>query len=63
MKVVVTGGTGFIGRPLVASFLDRGDEVTVLTRSKTGRLPAGVKAVTWPAGGPAASGEEGGIPP
>ncbi len=50
MKVVVTGGTGFIGRPLVASFLDKGAEVTVLTRSGAGRLPAEVKAATWPAG-------------
>jgi uncharacterized protein (TIGR01777 family) len=33
MRVAVTGGTGFIGKALVASLLARGDEVLVLTRS------------------------------
>lgn len=31
-KVVVTGGSGFVGRGLVDELLARGDEVTVLTR-------------------------------
>lgn len=31
-KVFVTGGTGFIGRALVAALVARGDEVTVLSR-------------------------------
>ncbi len=38
MKVVVTGGTGFIERPLVAALLAQGDEVAVL------RLTAGRRA-------------------
>ncbi len=33
MRVAVTGGTGFIGKALVAALLARGDEVLVLTRS------------------------------
>lgn len=32
MKVVVSGGTGFIGRALVTSLSERGDEVVVLSR-------------------------------
>ncbi len=32
MKIAVTGGTGFIGRPLVARLVAAGHEVTVLTR-------------------------------
>jgi uncharacterized protein (TIGR01777 family) len=32
MRVVVTGGTGFIGRALVASLTERGDDVEVLSR-------------------------------
>lgn len=39
MKVFVAGGTGFIGTALVARLLERGDTVTVLTRSQ-GRGPA-----------------------
>src|SRR5688500_13827716 len=47
MKIVVAGGSGFIGEPLVQSLLARGDEVAVLTRD-----PARVKAgrpVQWDA--------------
>ena len=32
MRISVTGGTGFIGRRLVTAHLEKGDEVTVLTR-------------------------------
>ncbi len=34
MHIVVTGGTGFIGRPLYASFIQEGHRVTLLTRRK-----------------------------
>ncbi len=47
MKVVVTCGTGFIGRPLVAALLGRGDEVAVLTRGMAPDLPAGARALAW----------------
>jgi uncharacterized protein (TIGR01777 family) len=33
MKIVVAGGTGFIGEPLVRRLLARGDDVAVLTRN------------------------------
>jgi uncharacterized protein (TIGR01777 family) len=33
MRIAVSGGTGFIGRRVVAALRERGDEVTVLSRS------------------------------
>ena len=47
MNVVVAGGTGFIGRPLVGALLARGDTVAVLTRSAAPDLPQGARAVRW----------------
>jgi uncharacterized protein len=49
LKVIITGGTGFIGRALAAELAGRGDDVLVLTRnlSHTSRLPPGVQAVVW----------------
>jgi uncharacterized protein len=41
MRVVVTGGTGFIGEPLVRRLLARGDDVAVVTRN-----PSKVRAGT-----------------
>lgn len=43
MKVLVTGGSGFVGTTLCARLLGAGHEVTVLTRSPKGaeRLPPG----------------------
>lgn len=35
-RVLVAGGSGFLGRALVAALLARGDRVTVLTRSEAG---------------------------
>jgi uncharacterized protein YbjT (DUF2867 family) len=44
--VFVTGGTGYIGRRLVAALLGRGHEVRALTRAASAhRLPAGCTAV------------------
>ncbi|HSF67723.1 MAG TPA: TIGR01777 family oxidoreductase [Nitrospiraceae bacterium] len=34
MKIVVSGGTGFIGRPLCASFCEEGHQVILLTRRR-----------------------------
>ena len=33
MKIVVAGGTGFIGQPLVARLVERGDDVAVISRN------------------------------
>lgn len=47
-KVIVSGATGFIGRPLVAALAARGDEATVLTRSpETTRAPPGGRVQGW----------------
>jgi len=49
MKVLVTGGTGFIGNYLVGLLIARGHKVTIVSRSpnriRTAR--AGVKAAAW----------------
>jgi uncharacterized protein (TIGR01777 family) len=48
MRVVVTGGTGFIGTPLVAALARRGDSVTVLNRRAGSKDEAtGVRFVSW----------------
>ena len=50
MHIVVTGGTGFIGRPLCAALVQEGHRVTLLTRRKeeAHRLcGAAVTAVEW----------------
>jgi len=47
-RVVVAGGTGLVGRPLVQALLDLGAEVTVLTRDPgRAKLPPGARARTW----------------
>lgn len=40
MKVLVTGGTGFIGKSLVGDLVARGDRVTVVTRKPEGQASA-----------------------
>ncbi len=48
MKVLLTGGTGMIGKDLAASLLAEGHQVTVLTRSlEKARGVKGVEAVEW----------------
>jgi len=49
-RIVVTGGTGFIGRGLVAELAGRGDEVTVLSRDPakaSGRLPSSARVLPY----------------
>jgi 2'-hydroxyisoflavone reductase len=43
MKLLVIGGTRFIGRHLVAAALARGDEVTLFHRARSGQAPAGAR--------------------
>ena len=44
MKILITGGTGFVGTQLTSRFIQEGDEVTIVTRSKKGpeKGPAGI---------------------
>jgi uncharacterized protein len=47
-RVVVAGGTGLVGRPLVQALVDLGADVTVMTRNPgRGGLPAGASARGW----------------
>jgi uncharacterized protein len=47
MRVVVTGGTGFVGGAVCAALAARGDEVTVLTRGQPRQIDAGIRSQTW----------------
>lgn len=49
MRVIITGGTGLIGRPLAASLARDGHEVIVLSRNPaaTTGIPKGVQVVAW----------------
>jgi uncharacterized protein len=49
MRVVITGGTGLIGRALATDLAASGRDVIVLSRSpeRATDLPAGVRAVRW----------------
>ncbi len=53
MKVILGGGTGFLGRALSAALQRAGDEVVVLSRHANAAPPApGVRVVAWlPNGG------------
>jgi uncharacterized protein len=48
MRVTLTGATGLVGRRLVAALKQRGDEVTVLSRSpEKAQSRLGVEAMAW----------------
>lgn len=57
MRIIITGGTGLIGRALSANLVADGHEVIVLTRSterarspeRAAQLPAGVRVEPWDA--------------
>ena len=42
-RFLVTGATGFLGRHLVRTLLDHGDQVVALVRKNDAELPAEVK--------------------
>jgi uncharacterized protein (TIGR01777 family) len=50
MRILIAGGSGFLGRRLGSALLEAGDEVTVLSRARhdtKGTLQAGVGVRTW----------------
>lgn len=52
MRTIIAGGTGFLGRPLARALAAAGHQVAILTRGPAGRMPNGLRAVTWhPDGG------------
>ena len=48
MKIVIAGGTGFLGRPLTERLVAEGHDVVILTRRVSPQLPA--RAVVWSPG-------------
>ena len=54
MRLLVLGGTLFLGRHVVTAALDRGHEVATFTRGVTGAPPAGVRALHGDRDDPAA---------
>lgn len=47
MKIVMTGGTGFLGAPLTAALLADGHDVVVLSRRAAAPGPSGARVVQW----------------
>ncbi|MBE0684878.1 MAG: TIGR01777 family protein [Anaerolineaceae bacterium] len=48
MKILISGGTGLIGKALIKNFIQTGDQIVVLTRSKYGRKDSdSIKYVEW----------------
>lgn len=46
-RVVVTGGTGVVGKEVVKQLIEAGKEVVVLTRNDAGRPADSVRFLTW----------------
>ena len=47
MRIVMTGGTGFVGEGLVPELLRAGHEVVLLSRGPVRRVPEGVTMLQW----------------
>lgn len=47
MKIVIAGGSGFVGEKLTKQLLEEGHEVIILTRKEQVSSPKGVTHVTW----------------
>ena len=49
MKIIISGGSGSIGRKLTDTYVEEGHEIVILSRSpeKVTGLPAGARAVQW----------------
>jgi uncharacterized protein len=49
VRVLISGGSGLIGRALSRRLVERGDEVVILSRHprRIRNLPAGIRAVRW----------------
>ena len=54
MRLLVLGGTHFLGRHVVTAALERGHEVATSTRGVSGEPPAGVRALHGDRDDPAA---------
>lgn len=46
MKIVITGGTGLIGRHLIPRLLELGHQITVMTRNPQ-KASSGFSALGW----------------
>jgi nucleoside-diphosphate-sugar epimerase len=44
MRILVTGGTGFVGHSLCPALAAAGHEVAILTRQANARLPQGARS-------------------
>jgi hypothetical protein len=47
MRIVIAGGTGFLGWPLATALLVDGHEVVLLSRREAADVPAGARVVVW----------------